>query len=129
MPAALQVRHWLAAALLAALPAMAGGAAPARAGALDALRQGETQLAGSVAAELRLFPHGRSFDGQDRSALSPSVALAPEVWHEWHGGDDRLTFVPFLRLDAHDENRTHWNIREANWLHLADTWDMTVGVG
>ncbi len=90
---------------------------------------GSFEIGGSVAAELRVFPGDRSFDGQDRSTLSPSVVMAPEFVHEWDGGNERLTFIPFARVDAHDENRSHLDIREAHWLHAADSWDLTVGLG
>lgn len=104
---------------LAVLPlAMIGGAALA----------GEWDYSATVSGELRVFPNKAAFSDQDNSTLSPSLSFKPEVIYEWNGGDDRLTFVPFLRWDADDDNRSHGDIREANWLHLADDWDLIIGV-
>jgi len=109
-------------ALVAALTLAAGPA--------DAdISKGTFDFAGSVATELRIFPGERSYEGQDRSTLSPSIAATPEFVYEWDGGSNRLTFIPFARIDVHDENRSHWDIREAHWLHAADNWDLTAGLG
>ena len=107
-----------AAALVLALGAMAGGA-----------MAGEWDFAGSAVGELRVFPHAAAFAGQDDATVSPSVKLEPEIVYTWNDGGDRLTLVPFLRLDGADDNRTHADLREANWLHLGDGWDLLVGIG
>ncbi len=112
------LRRGLTALLTAAPLALAGGAAPA----------GEWDFSASITGELRAFPNDPAFPGQDNATLSPSVSFEPEVVYEWNGGDDRLTFVPFLRWDADDDSRTHGDLREANWLHQADDWDLVVGV-
>ena len=94
----------------------------------EVARAGEWDLSGSVAGELRVFPNAAAFPGQDDASFSPSVALEPELVYEWNDGADRLTVVPFLRLDADDDNRTHGDLREANWLHIGDDWDLVVGI-
>ena len=112
------LRRGLTALLTGAPLALAGGASLA----------GEWDFSASLTGELRAFPNDPAFPGQDNATLSPSVSFEPEVVYEWNGGDDRLTFVPFLRWDADDDNRTHGDLREANWLHQADDWDLVVGV-
>lgn len=102
----------LAAALLAASPASAA----------------DFDLAGSVLLETRLFLSDPAYVGQDDAAVSPSVALAPELTVELEGGRDRFSLIPFLRIDAHDDRRTHADLREANWLHLGDGYDLVVGL-
>ncbi len=89
---------------------------------------GEWDFSASVAGELRAFPNAPAFDEQDDTRLSPSIAVEPEVVYEWNGRDDRITFVPFGRWDAHDDNRSHVDLRELNWLHVGDDWDSVVGV-
>ncbi len=89
----------------------------------------ELETGGSVALETRLFPGSRSFDGQDRSTVSPSIVLEPEFNYTLNDGDDTLTFIPYARLDIHDERRSHFDIRELTWVHLDDSWDTTIGVG
>lgn len=99
--------------LLAAFPAAAG----------------EWAFSGSAGAELRTFPVGPAYAEQNDATFSPSVSFEPEIVYEWNAGDDRLTVTPFARLDAHDGNRTHWDLREANWLHIGDRWDLVAGIG
>ncbi len=89
---------------------------------------GEWDISGSVAGELRVFPNEAAFPGQNDVPFSPSIALEPEVVYAWNDGDDRLTIVPFARLDAVDDNRSHADLRAANWLHLGDDWDLVVGI-
>ncbi|WP_339863161.1 hypothetical protein [Paremcibacter congregatus] len=89
---------------------------------------GEWDFSGSVAGELRLFPSAPAYMNQEKMTLSPSVALEMELVYEWNDAADRLTFVPFARLDADDQNRSHYDVREAKWLHLGDGWDFVVGL-
>lgn len=109
-------------ALGSALGAAALLAAPA------AGQTGEWALSGSVQLESRLFPTGPAFADQSDATVSPSVAVEPELTYTWNGGADRLTLIPFYRLDAHDERRSHGDLREANWLHLGDGYDIVVGL-
>lgn len=89
---------------------------------------GEWELSGSVAAELRIFPDSPAFVEQNDATFSPSASFEPEIVYEWNDGRDRLTAVPFLRLDAHDDHRTHADLREANWLRVGDGWDLVIGI-
>lgn len=109
-----------ATAALSLLLTLGVGVGPAAAGDWD--------LDAAIEAELRIFPEAPQFPDQDDVTLSPSVAVAPEARYRWNDGQDRLTFVGFGRLDAHDRHRTHADVREANWLHIGDGWDVVVGV-
>ncbi|UUX49141.1 hypothetical protein NUH88_17265 [Nisaea acidiphila] len=80
-----------------------------------------------VGAELRLFPNSPAFPVQRDRAVSPSIYFEPEFTADWNGGDDRLTLVPFARLDRDDDRRTHADLREANWLHIGEGYDLVVG--
>lgn len=86
-------------------------------------------IAGSIAAEIRLFPNKPAFAEQNDSTVSPSFSVAPELVYEWNQDKDRLTFIPFVRWDKDDDNRTHADIREANWLHIGARWDILIGIG
>ena len=96
--------------------------------AVGSASAGEWDFSLPIAAELRIFPNDPAFAGQDDKVLSPSVSIEPEIVYEWNDGDDRLTFVPFARWDADDDERTHFDIREANWLTFGDDWDLVVGI-
>ncbi|MHA1600928.1 MAG: hypothetical protein ACTSW2_08880 [Alphaproteobacteria bacterium] len=89
---------------------------------------GELSWSVDVASELRIFPNRPAFPRQDGNALVPSISVEPEVIYEWNGRNDRFTFVPFARLDAGDDARTHVDVREANWLHLGEDWDLVAGI-
>jgi hypothetical protein len=86
------------------------------------------ELSGFAAVDARLFPRSPGLPRQDGRALQPSVVLQPEYRLDGRGGSDRLTVIPFVRLDAIDDDRTHVDIRELSWLRVFDGWDLLVGV-
>jgi len=56
-----------------------------------------------------------------------SGAIEPEIYREWDGGKQSFTFIPFFRYSQHDSRRTHFDIRELNWLLSEDDWELRVG--
>jgi hypothetical protein len=83
------------------------------------------ELTGRVFVEGRVFP-GSSSDGLARG--NGSVAVEPEWYTEWDNGRQSLTVVPFARLDQHDDERTHVDMRELAWDLIGDTWELRTGV-
>ncbi|MDG2365239.1 MAG: hypothetical protein P8L84_06215 [Methylococcaceae bacterium] len=57
-----------------------------------------------------------------------SGVIEAEFYHEWNDGRDSLVFVPFFRGSEHDDKRTHFDIRELNWVTVADLWELRVGI-
>ncbi len=90
---------------------------------------GEWDLRGDIAIETRFFPLSPLFPEQTSAVVQPSLRLQPELLYEWNEALDRITFAPFLRLDLHDDRRTHWDIREFNWFHQGDDWSLLLGIG
>ncbi len=88
----------------------------------------EWDLGGSASLELRVFLNDPAWADQEDTRLTGSGALEPEFVYETDDGDDRFTFTPFARWDSLDENRTHGDIRAANWLHMGDGWDLVAGI-
>jgi hypothetical protein len=84
------------------------------------------ELSGYVTAEGRLFFKDPLLDEQERD--SASIALQPEFYHEWESGSSFI-FTPFGRLDSADSERSHFDIRELNYLWLHDSWELRVGIG
>lgn len=82
---------------------------------------------GTFISELRVFPDDPEFPGQKQDTVTPSFAVQPELTVTWNQGDDQLTFMPFGRWDGSDERRSHFDVREANWLHAGDGWDILLG--
>ena len=98
-----------------------------------AVGRGSVASRSSWAPELtgRVFLEGRAFPGGAAGGLAAgngSIAIEPE-WHlEWGDGRQSLTVVPFLRLDQHDHERSHFDIRELTWDLVGDTWEIRAGV-
>ena len=84
------------------------------------------EASGKISTEFTFYPSEGQFSDQDyRSNFS--AALSPEFYWEWNEGQDNLTFKPFLRKDQRDSERTHADIRELNWVHLSDEWELRTG--
>jgi len=83
------------------------------------------ELTGYLEAEWRLFFEDPLYTGQKHN--NGSLAFRPEYYHEWRDGSS-FTFIPFLRLDSADSERSHFDIREMNYLWLADLWELRVGI-
>jgi hypothetical protein len=88
---------------------------------------GEVKATGEVGVELREFWDDTGFDGQ-RGGVQPSF-LAQSVL-EWSGAGGRslVRVAPFLRLDGWDNERTHFDLREAYWSRTWDEWELLAGV-
>jgi hypothetical protein len=87
------------------------------------------EWAGYIALEPRTFFEDAKYEQHPHNGLSLSAVASPEFRYEWREGNDRITVIPFYRYDADDENRTHWDLREANWQHFQGPWTWLVGVG
>ncbi|MCP4400404.1 MAG: hypothetical protein GY801_24245 [bacterium] len=84
------------------------------------------EFSGYISAEGRLFFYASRYPEQEQN--NASATMRPEYYHEWENGSS-LTFVPFGRLDSVDSQRNHFDIRELNYLWLADTWELRLGFG
>ncbi len=85
------------------------------------------EWSGYSAVEYRYFPHQSLNEGVGDHDMS--AVLAPEFYHEWDEGRQSLIIAPFLRVDSEDAERTHADLREANWLIAEDDWELRLGVG
>ena len=85
-----------------------------------------TEFTWDAALQGRGFLHSPAY--QDQRHHNASLAVNAEVYHEFSSGSSFI-FKPFLRMDSADSERTHGDIREANFLYLAESWEMSVGIG
>ncbi len=83
------------------------------------------ELSGDIRAESRLFFNEALYSGQERHDIS--LAVEPELYHESESGHS-ITFTPFIRADSTDSDRSHFDVRELNYLWLHDTWEFRVGI-
>lgn len=87
------------------------------------------ELSGFVAEETRFFTESRAFEEQRGNIWSPSGVAQAEFRHEWNNGDDRFTAIPFARLDVNQTSRSHVDVREFNYFHKGESWDLRFGLG
>ena len=83
------------------------------------------EFTGEAAVEGRGFSHSPLYDGQRHH--DASVWMNFELYHEFDTGSS-LTFKPFLRLDSADNERTHGDIRELNYLHVGNNFEAKIGI-
>lgn len=102
-------------AMLAVAPAAASGQA--------------ASLRAEVGGSARLFPDAPRFAGQASSRVSPSITFAPELVVASDDGAWSLIGEGFVRLDAHDGNRSHGDVRELGLAYLGNSFTAFVGVG
>lgn len=86
----------------------------------------EFELSGSVAAQLRTFTQTAKFAGQSQQ-VNLSLSLEPDLYWQWNDGVDAINLKPFYRLDQHDDERSHGDIRELSWVHYSDHWELRTG--
>ena len=89
----------------------------------------EGDLAGYAAFEPRLFFDKPAYQQNPKQGISASAVISPEFRYTWSEDSNRITVIPFYRYDENDKNRTHWDLREANWQYFDGPWTWLVGVG
>jgi hypothetical protein len=96
---------------------------------LPASAMAEGRWESEIGLEARLFSNSPLYAQQQDQAFS--ATLETEYYHEFENDDgyDAFTFKPYLRIDTHDEQRSHADIRELNWLHVGDEWESRIGIG
>ncbi len=80
----------------------------------------------AVAFETRYFPEEPMFAGQLED-FQPSLTIAPELGWSSEDRTHQIVFEPFFRLDGQDDERTHFDVREAYYRYNADNWSVTLG--
>lgn len=81
---------------------------------------------GDVEYELRTFPDNSQ---PKRFNTNSSIGAQFELYESWNSDSDTFTFVPHMRVDQHDNERTKFDIRELLWTHVQSHWEARVGVG
>ncbi len=80
----------------------------------------EFEVRGNIEVQNRYFLEDPLFNSQENNYLS--LAAAPEFFWSWNDGADTFEFIPSARVDQHDDERTHADIRELAWIHVGDDW-------
>lgn len=78
-----------------------------------------------LGAQARTF-FKEGLDGQ--SKFHPSLSIQADYYRAWDNERQSLTFTPFYRYDAQDDERTHFDLREGFWSLVGSDWDLHLGV-
>lgn len=81
---------------------------------------------GFVALENRYFPEEALSSEQHDNYLS--IVAEPEYHRDWDDARQSFTFAPFVRIDQYDDERTHVDIRELEWIKAAEEHEWRIGV-
>ena len=88
---------------------------------------GEVDISGSLELQSRVFPDDPAWIGQDDDALQGSVAFSTDIaWYN-EAGNQRASFIPYLRWDAVDDERSLVDLQEAYWAFEGDDYEVLVG--
>ncbi|MCP4695429.1 MAG: hypothetical protein GY862_01070 [Gammaproteobacteria bacterium] len=85
------------------------------------------EWSGHVAGELRYFPQS-PFSADQYEGAGLSLSAQAEYSHEWDNGRQNFVFVPFMRIDSRDSERSHFDIRELTWTKAAQKWELRAGI-
>ena len=85
------------------------------------------ELSGYIATDGRLFTRDPLAEIQHEKE-NLSILFELEFYHEWANGDMSLALTPYFRLDQHDSERTHFDLREFFWQKVGNSWELRVGV-
>jgi hypothetical protein len=95
--------------------------------ALSPARGGEVDFSGSLELQVRAFWDDSQWAGQDDQALQGSLVSITEFRWRNEEGNQRASFIPYLRWDANDDERSLSDLREAYWAFEGDDYELLVG--
>lgn len=88
----------------------------------------EIDMSGKAGVQGQFFSHAPTHQEQDTNTAS--VFLSPEFSYAFEDNSDLITVGLHGRLDATDKERTHADIRELNYLKVAESgnWELKTGI-
>lgn len=89
---------------------------------------GEFEFSGNIEAQARSFWNDPAWLGQDDQVIQGSVALTADIRWQSDDGDQRASFIPYLRGDAADEERSLIDLKEAYWATGGRSYELLLGV-
>ncbi|WP_428623434.1 hypothetical protein [Sedimenticola sp.] len=85
------------------------------------------EISGKGGLEWRVFPNSPQFSEQYETS-NLSGFFEPQLLYSWNEESDYVKFIPFLRWDQHDRERTHADIRQLTWSHIGEGWELHSGI-
>lgn len=86
----------------------------------------EIDIRGNLSLQLQGFTATAIHTGDH--STNTSVAGEIELYRELGSADRSILFTPFFRLDQHDDERSHIDVRELLFTQAADTWEIKAGI-
>jgi hypothetical protein len=84
------------------------------------------EINGKVGLSSLFFHNSPLYESQHQQQWS--LFSEVEFYHNWNEDQDSLLLKPYIRLDQHDQKRSHFDIRELMWLHIGDGWELRTGI-
>src|SRR5690606_16201391 len=81
---------------------------------------------GQVGLETRYFLQSPR-DSEQVDGFSSSINFEPQLYHTWDSGRQSFAVVPYLRIDQHDAERSHFDFRELTYVKAAESWELRAG--
>lgn len=87
---------------------------------------GAGEWSGYAALAYTGYAHAPLYADQARTNFA--IAIQPEYHYQREDSKDGFTFIPFVRLDQRDTERSHADIRELAWVQVGAAHEWRVGV-
>jgi hypothetical protein len=84
------------------------------------------EVSSSIDLTTRIFIEDSRWPGQDDATTQLSISGSTEF--RWRGDESRASFIPYLRYDETDDERSLADLREAYWAKEAQSFELLVGV-
>ena len=94
---------------------------------LSPARGGEVDISGDVELQTRAFRDDPQWIGQDGRILQGTIISTTDI--RWYNEADnqRISFIPYMRWDATDDERSLLDLREAYWAFEGDNYELLIG--
>jgi len=83
---------------------------------------------GNVTMQDRYFIDDALITNSEQHDNYLSLSSEVEFYSAWDNDESSITITPFLRIDQHDEERTHGDLREMYYQQTFDTWELRLGI-
>ena len=87
------------------------------------------EWSGDISTQWRYFFNDPINSASPQHNNYMSAAIEPDFYHAWNGEQQSITISPFFRVDQHDDERTHGDMREFIWRNQFDNWQIKAGIG
>ncbi len=90
--------------------------------------QAHAEWTGDISLQNRYFTHDPLPVNNQQHNNTVSIASQLEYYTDLDSNDKSFTFTSFVRIDQHDNERSHGDIREVAYEQVFDSWELRVGV-